>query len=181
MYYLSILGPFPLILWFDVIAEGAGENMVSIGRYCSLAQNITIMLDGNHCYKRISSYDWRLRGKNSFKSDEYAVREKLHVPPCEQNYVKSVKIGNDVWIGFDVMIFGGVTVGDGAVIGSKAVVRTNVEPYRYGDKHGLLSLPSLPLLLLLALLLPLLFSCSMFNASITFVFKALCTEILRNI
>ncbi len=43
--------------------------------------------------------------------------------------VRSVVIGNDVWIGRRAIIMPGVTVGDGAVIGAGAVVTKDVPAY----------------------------------------------------
>lgn len=57
--------------------------------------------------------------------------DRLDIPMINQGYSKmrTVTIGNDVWIGSRVTILPGVDVGDGAIIGAGSVVTKNVEPY----------------------------------------------------
>lgn len=43
--------------------------------------------------------------------------------------IKSVVIGNDVWIGAHAVILAGVAIGDGSVIAAGAVVTKDVAPY----------------------------------------------------
>lgn len=43
--------------------------------------------------------------------------------------MKSVVLGNDVWVGANALILGGVTVGHGAVIAAGAVVTKDVPDY----------------------------------------------------
>jgi maltose O-acetyltransferase len=42
--------------------------------------------------------------------------------------VKSVKVGNDVWIGTRVIVMPGVTLGNGSVIGAGSVVTRDIPP-----------------------------------------------------
>lgn len=90
----------------------AHGRKLRIGKYCSIASNVTIFLGGNH------HADWvttaLLRGRRN-RSDVYSRG--------------GVTIGNDVWIGHGATILNGVTIGDGAVIGAMAVVASDVEPY----------------------------------------------------
>ena len=50
--------------------------------------------------------------------DYHAIREK--------EVMKSIHIGNRVWIGCKAIIFKGVTIGDGAVVAAGAVVTKDV-------------------------------------------------------
>lgn len=43
--------------------------------------------------------------------------------------VKSVLIGNDVWIGHGAFILPGIRIGDGAIVGANSVVTKDVPPY----------------------------------------------------
>jgi acetyltransferase-like isoleucine patch superfamily enzyme len=96
------------------------EGRLKIGKFCSIAWNVTIYLGGNHRTDWIAMYpfptpDGRWPGAEGI-----------------EGYLTTrgdVTIGNDVWIGSDVIIMSDVTVGDGAVIGAGSVVTADVEPF----------------------------------------------------
>jgi len=97
----------------------SGRNAhCSIGKFCSIGDNVRIDIGGGHNMKNISTYPFNI------KFPEIAAQCATH-PVCNGDVV----IGNDVWIGFDVIILSGVTIGDGAVIGANSVVRENVDAY----------------------------------------------------
>jgi len=95
-----------------------GENTkLKIGKFCSIANNVTIFLGGEHRNDWVSTYPFNSLLKN-YK----------HI----QGHPKSkgnVTIGNDVWIGNEVVILSGVKIGDGAVIGACSLISKDVEPY----------------------------------------------------
>ena len=96
------------------------ESMLTIGSFCSIAQDISIFLDGEHRTDWVTTYPFS------------ALKEKWPTASGIDGHPKSkgpVTIGNDVWIGDGATILSGVTIGDGAVIGSRALVAKNVEPY----------------------------------------------------
>ena len=109
-----------------------------VGRYCSLADNITVILDFNKMESsllrcRISMYPWHMRYKQIYNDRNFVIKRKVRdlntkKPSCSFNY-RPIIIGNDVWIGMNVVLMPGVTVGDGAVVGAHSVVWHNVEPY----------------------------------------------------
>ena len=76
-------------------------------------------------------------GKNVMMGPEVIVytrghrHDRMDIPMIEQgdDEVKSVTIGNDVWIGRRVMIMPGVTIGNGCIIGAGAVVTKDVPGY----------------------------------------------------
>lgn len=91
---------------------------LKIGKYCSLADNITFMLGGNHRTDWITTYPFtQIDGWNA---------EHITGHPATKG---DIVIGNDVYIGSGAWIMSGVTVGDGAVIGAMSVVTKNVPPY----------------------------------------------------
>lgn len=90
---------------------------LSIGRYTSIAENVTILLGGNHHPDWISMFPF-----NAFFNEAAGVREQ----PWSKG---PVRIGNDVWIGWGATIVSGVNIGDGAVVAARAVVTKDVPPY----------------------------------------------------
>lgn len=91
-----------------------------IGKFCSIAKNVTILLDGHHNIKAVSTYPF-VAGMLGPEDQGKSVHNNAHK--------HSVTIGNDVWIGYGATILPGVTIGNGAVIGAIAVVTKDVEPY----------------------------------------------------
>lgn len=98
-----------------------GENAkLKIGNFCSIADDVTIFLGGNHRIDWITTYPF-----SSLPAEwSEAIDIKGH-PATKGN----VEIGNDVWIGYGATIMSGVKIGDGAVVGAKAVVVKDVQPY----------------------------------------------------
>jgi acetyltransferase-like isoleucine patch superfamily enzyme len=82
----------------------------SIGRYCSIANNVSIGI-GEHKIDRVSTSS--LFYKNAY--------EILTENECI--------IGNDVWIGSNAVIRRGVQIGDGAIIGANSFVNKDVKPF----------------------------------------------------
>ena len=91
---------------------------ISIGRYCSIADKITIIAGGEHETKWVSTYPFIPRWK------------VLELYPLQQPRFKGdIKIGNDVWIANNVVIMSGVTISDGAVVGAGSVVKSDIPSY----------------------------------------------------
>ena len=99
-----------------VICEGT-QGKLHVGKFCSFADNLRILLGGEHNYKLGSTYPF----------DNLLIRFHELGPTVRTK--GDVNIGNDVWIGHSAIILSGVTIGDGAVIGAGAVVTKDVEPY----------------------------------------------------
>jgi len=93
-----------------------GEKII-IGKYGSIALDVTIFVGGNHTTETVSTYPFdtwflgRLNPTRSYKTSRHT------------------EIGSDVWIGHGAHIAGGVHIGHGAVIASRAAVFTDVPPY----------------------------------------------------
>jgi acetyltransferase-like isoleucine patch superfamily enzyme len=92
---------------------------LSIGKFCAIARDVRIIVDGNHRTDWISTYPFGETIPNINKNPEY--REKAGKG--------DMRIGNDVWIGSNVLIVPGVQIGDGAVIAAGSVVTKNVADY----------------------------------------------------
>lgn len=87
----------------------------SVGRFCSIGQNVIIGLEKN---KHPTSW----------------LSTSLFSKSIEENYESiamsaTTIVGNDCWIGRDAVIMSGVKVGDGAIIGARALVTSDVPPF----------------------------------------------------
>jgi len=102
--------------------NGAGRfSDVRIGRYCSIAESVTLGYPEH-------PLTWLSTSSLQYQSPSWA-----HLPDGWQakphRPVKTTVIGNDVWIGAGSFIRSGVTIGDGAVVGAHSVVTKDVPPY----------------------------------------------------
>lgn len=98
---------------------GEGANL-HIGSFCSIADNITVFLGGNHNTEWTSTYPFGHINTKTFNT----FNGKGH-PSTNGDVI----IGNDVWIGSGVTIMSGVKIGDGAVIAANSHVVKDVQPY----------------------------------------------------
>lgn len=90
-----------------------------IGKFCSIADNVEILIGGAHYTEWGSTYPFYTLHKDIFSA----------LPETHSPESKNTIIGNDVWIGNGVTILSGKTIGNGAVVGAGAVVSKNIPPY----------------------------------------------------
>lgn len=101
-------GPINCYYW-----EDKNERLI-IGNYCSIAAEVTFLLGGNHNYKNISTYPFKV----------------FHFGASKEAETKGpIIVKDDVWIGFGSTILSGVTIGQGAIVAAKSVVTKDVPPY----------------------------------------------------
>lgn len=111
-----------------------------IGRYCSIAPNVSVGM-GEHFFESISTstvFDlnpgerlYRFSGLGNDKEFVQTIHEghqRLKLGK-RRKMAGGVHIGNDVWIGTGAIILAGISIGDGAVIAAGSVVTKDVEPY----------------------------------------------------
>lgn len=96
------------------------RHKLAIGRFCSIADKVEILLGGGHHMHWTSTFPFSAFPRTWPDSGSL---------PDYRAGGGDVVIGSDVWIGSGAMIMPGVTVGHGAVIAARAVVTRDVPPY----------------------------------------------------
>ena len=97
----------------------------SIGKYCSIADRVRIVVGRHPTRNFISTHPafFSLKKQAGFT---YVTESKFE----ESNSIdNTVHIENDVWIGYGALILPGITISNGAIIGAGAVVTKDVPPY----------------------------------------------------
>ncbi len=102
---------FPSVRVFSKHAQ------LKIGRYCSIAQGVKILLGGHHNTDSITTYPFKSNVDGATQTND------------ERDKKLSVEMGSDVWIGENVLILSGVKIGHGVAIGAGAVVTKELPPY----------------------------------------------------
>lgn len=100
----------------EILEWGEGSRLV-IGKYCSIASGVLILLGGEHRADWATTYP--------FPTAWDVARQYSGHPQSKGD----VSIGNDVWIGARTIILSGITIGDGACIGAGSVVTSDVPAY----------------------------------------------------
>ena len=112
--------------WSYVMPGAAFAHKVAIGRYCSVAERLTISPEDHPTHYLSTTTAQYHRNQFGFWMPEDMEMVKKRVKPARK---AEVVIGNDVWIGRNVTIMRGVRIGDGAIIASGAVVTKDVPSY----------------------------------------------------
>jgi acetyltransferase-like isoleucine patch superfamily enzyme len=103
----------------EIISFWRNDGKLKIGKFCSIATGVKILLGGNHFTEYVSTYPFS-RG-----FPEWEETSKM-------DHVKSkgdVIIENDVWIGIDSIILSGSKICNGAVVAAGSIVAGTVHPY----------------------------------------------------
>lgn len=93
-----------------------------VGKFCSIASGLTVMLGGNHATNLVMTTNFV-----NIISGTFAGLPNPY--PLLGLSRGDIVIENDVWIGQDVTIMSGVKISNGAIIGTAAVVAKDVPPY----------------------------------------------------
>lgn len=102
-----------------VLFDNEDANL-NIGKFCSIADGVTIFLGGNHRTDWITTYPFNVL------TSYFPEGKDIKGHPETKG---DVTIGNDVWIGLNVTIMSGVSIGDGAVIAAGSLVSKDIGDY----------------------------------------------------
>ena len=102
-----------------ILQYGEGSKL-KVGKFCSIAAEVKILLGGNH------RTDWITTSPVPALAEDWPEAKDIEGHPLSKG---DVLIGNDVWIGYGATILSGVRIGDGAAIAARSVVVRDVEPY----------------------------------------------------
>lgn len=98
------------------ILENGGCYNLQIGKYSSIAENVTFLIDMNHDYKSVCQ-----GCISEFKDNNSGV--------MKISRKGQILIQNDCWIGNGATIMNGVTIHNGAIVAASAVVTKDVPSY----------------------------------------------------
>ena len=90
-------------------------SKLKIGNFCSIAPNVTFILNSDHYTTNLSSFPFKVMC--------------LCVCSAEAISYGDITIEDDVWIGYGATILSGVHIGQGAIVAAGAVVSKDVPPY----------------------------------------------------
>ena len=90
-------------------------SRISIGCFCSIAQQVKFIIDADHPINHISTYPFKVKA--------------LKIQSVEATSKGDIIIDDDVWIGYGATILSGVHIGQGAVIAAGSVVSKDIPPY----------------------------------------------------
>jgi acetyltransferase-like isoleucine patch superfamily enzyme len=101
-----------------VVTHFGDVARVSMGQFCSIADDVIFLRGANHHPDWVSTYSFRvIHGLDGAFEDG-------------QPWSKGdIVVGNDVWIGHGARVLSGVTIGDGAIVAAFSVVTRDVRPY----------------------------------------------------
>jgi acetyltransferase-like isoleucine patch superfamily enzyme len=99
------------LMWSDT-------DRISIGSFCSIADEVVIIAGGEHNQNWVTTYPLRIGFGNELSNLDGHPKSK-----------GAISIGHDVWIGYGATILSGVSVGSGAIIGARSVVTKNIPSY----------------------------------------------------
>lgn len=91
---------------------------IRLGKFCSIAEDVSLLLGGEHDLDWVSTYPFYERWALSDPEGRQTLKSR-----------GDIEIGHDVWIGHGSTILSGTRIGTGAVIGAGCVLRGAVEPY----------------------------------------------------
>ncbi len=96
---------------------GGNKYHVYIGKFCSIAEGVKMIIGGEHRTDWITTYPFGCEIDGFQRNPAYSTAKG------------DIHIGNDVWIGMNATILSGIIIGDGAVIGADSLISHDVGDY----------------------------------------------------
>jgi acetyltransferase-like isoleucine patch superfamily enzyme len=103
---------YPTVTRYDLTTN------LSIGAFCSIAEDTAIQLGGDHNAAWVTTSPLRILFELPGAGRDGHPKDK-----------GDVVIGDDVWIGRGAQVLSGATIGTGAIVGAGAIVTGSVPPY----------------------------------------------------
>ena len=100
-----------LLLW-------SPNESIQIGKYCSIAEEVTIFGGGEHRTDWITTYPLRI-------AFDHPLAERDGHPATKGPTI----IGNDVWIAYRATILSGISIGNGSIVAAGSVVTKSFPDY----------------------------------------------------
>lgn len=104
---------------FSYVSPGCSLHRVSLGRYCSIGDHVTVLSQHPTGGLTTSPFPYQRVFDAPFDA----------APQLAYDNLADTLIGNDVWIGAGVQIKTGVRIGDGAIVAAGSVVSKDVPPF----------------------------------------------------
>ena len=95
------------------------DTRLYIGKFCSIAEEVTFILGGEHRSDWITTFPFGAFPEE-WDSDELKGRPKSK---------GDIVVRDDVWIGYGATILSGVKIGHRAIVGAKSLVSKDVPHY----------------------------------------------------
>jgi len=96
------------------VVDGHGSSRLNIGSLCSIAEDVTFILNGDHPLDQLSTFP---------------LRTFLLGQPETAESKGDIVVGDDVWIGHGAIILSGVTLGRGSVVAAGSIVVSDIPSY----------------------------------------------------
>ena len=94
---------------------GEGPKL-KIGSYCSIAPEVTFVLNADHNTELVSTYPFESKLHLGIKNNDL----------CSKG---DIVLDDDVWVGYRSTILSGVHIGQGSIVSAGSVVTKDVPPY----------------------------------------------------
>lgn len=119
----------PKIGAFTYLVSGRVRGLKTMGRYCSIANDVKIG-EINHPIDWLSTSPFQYNpARFGWHDDELKKLTEPFIAKHKSTIKTGVTVGHDVWIGAGVQILRGVKIGHGAIVAAGAVVTRDVLPY----------------------------------------------------